>query len=488
MVKNKFYVTTPIYYVNSEPHIGSAYTTILADVFARWHRLKEENVFFLTGTDEHGQKIQQIAKENKTEPKEFVDKIAKKFQETFKLLNISNDFFIRTTNPKHEEEVSKILQELYDKKFIYKGEYEALYCVGCEQYLNKSDLVDGKCPLHKKEPEIIKEEAYMFKLSAFQDKLLKLIETGEFEILPMKRRNEVVSFLKTGLQDISISRKKEKVSWGIELPFDKNHSCYVWIEALLNYVTGLKINNKFKDYWPCDLQLMANDILRIHATIWPALLLALKYKLPKTLYIHGYFTVNGQKMSKSLGNAVSPVYLAEKYGVDAIRYFLIREIPFGDDGDFNENALKERLNNELANELGNLVSRTLNLVEKFGEVKKEKQELKFEISNIDKLILDLKINQALNEIWRLVQDCNRYVNEKKPWELNGKEKEIVLYNLLEGLRIVSILLYPFIPETCEKINKQLGIKNGNLKECEFGLIKSYKSKKGEILFRKIENK
>ncbi|MBU2640051.1 MAG: methionine--tRNA ligase, partial [Nanoarchaeota archaeon] len=309
----KFYVTTPIYYTNSDPHVGSAYTTIAADVLARWHRLKSEDVFFLTGTDEHGQKIQETAESKNINPKIFVDKIAKKFQDVFKLLNISNDYFIRTTNKNHEKEVQRILQELYDKKYIYKGHYESYYCVGCEQYLTESDLVDGKCPLHKIEPELRKEEAYLFKLSKFQNQLLKLIKSGKYCILPENRRKEIITFLESGLKDISISRLKEKIYWGVELPFDKNHTCFVWVDAFWNYLTGLKEKNKFNEFWPPDIQLMAKDILRVHATIWPALLLATGNKLPKTLFIHGYFTVNGQKMSKSLGNVVSPEVLVKNY-------------------------------------------------------------------------------------------------------------------------------------------------------------------------------
>src|SRR3989344_4139428 len=286
MARKKFYITTPIYYTNSFPHIGSAYTTILADVLARWHRLKDDNVFFLTVTDEHGQKIQETAEKQGIKPKEFVDKISKEFKEAFKLLNISNDNFIRTTSKEHEEEVKKILQELYDKKFIYKGGYEAYYCVGCEQYLSETDLVDGKCLLHNREPELRKEEAYLFKLSLFQNKLLKLIKSGEYCILPEIRRKEIIRFIEGGLKDISISRLKKKIYWGIELPFDKEHTCFVWVDAFWNYLTGLKENKKFDKFWPANVQLMAKDIIRVHATIWPALLLATKNKLPEILFVH----------------------------------------------------------------------------------------------------------------------------------------------------------------------------------------------------------
>ncbi|MBI2106163.1 methionine--tRNA ligase [Candidatus Woesearchaeota archaeon] len=488
MVKKKFYITTPIYYVNDIASIGHAYTTIAADVLARWNKLKGYDVFFLTGTDEHGQKIQNVAEEKNIEPKEFVDKISNEFKESFKLLNISNDNFIRTTDKEHEKEVKKVLQELYKKKYIYKGYYEAYYCVGCEQYKTENDLKDGKCILHHTKSELRKEEAYLFKLSKFQNQLLKLIKTGKYSILPDKRRKEVISFIKTGLKDISISRQKEKVYWGIELPFDKNHTCFVWVDAFWNYITGLKQKNKFNKFWPADVQLMAKDIFRVHATIWPALLLATKNKLPKSLFIHGYFTIDGQKMSKSLGNVISPNDLVKKYGADPVRYFLLRHIPFGQDGDFSEEALKIRLNNELANELGNLVSRTLSLAEKnFKSVKKQKIELKIELKNIEKLIDNFELDKVLAEIFKIIQSCNQYINKNKIWELKGKEQEIKIYNLLEALRIISILLSSFMPETSEKINEQLEIKPEKLKDCKFGIAKEYKVRRKGVLFKKIED-
>ena len=482
----KFYITTPIYYANGPPHLGGAYTTIAADIFARWHRLQGEEVFFLTGTDEHGQKIQETAEKQGIKPKEFVDKISKEFKEAFKLLNISNDDFIRTTSKEHEKEVKKILQELYDKKFIYKGGYEAYYCVGCEQYLSETDLVDGKCLLHNREPELRKEEAYLFKLSLFQNKLLKLIKSGEYCILPEIRRKEIIRFIEGGLKDISISRLKKKIYWGIELPFDKEHTCFVWVDAFWNYLTGLKEKKKFDKFWPANVQLMAKDIIRVHATIWPALLLALDYKLPKNLFVHGYFTIDGQKMGKSLSNVISPINLTGKYGVDSLRYFLIREIHFGEDGDFSEDALKNRVNNELANDLGNLLNRSVVLGEKFkGKINGEKElEKKLNVKNIEKLMNEFKLTEALDEIWKFVKGCNKYTNDREPWKKEGKELENILYNLLESLRIISILIGPFMPETSEKIKKQLGVKEETLKDCKFKEFKG-KIKRGEILFNKV---
>ncbi len=467
--KNTFYVTTPIYYTNAVPHLGGAYTTISADIFARWNRQKGKEVFFLTGTDEHGQKIQEIAEKTGKKPKEFVDEIVKKWKEAFDLLNVSNDYFIRTTNPEHEKEVQKMLQELYDKKLIYKGNYESYYCVGCEQYLTKKDLIDGKCPLHKTVPELKKEEAYLFKLSKFQDKLLKLIKTGKYEILPEKRRKEIITFIEGGLEDVSISRLKEKVYWGIPLPFDKNHCTWVWPDAFWNYVSGLKINNKFDKFWPADLQLMAKDIFRVHSTVWPALLLALDYELPKTLFIHGYFTVDGHKMSKSLGNVLDPVELTKKYGADAVRYFMIRNISFGEDGDVTEKSLIDRYNNELANKLGNLVARVSGLIEKYGVEKTENKLLKkLKLKEIEKLMDSYQLDKALNEIFAFIDECNEYVQGKKPWETKDKK---VLFELKESILEIARLLSCFIPDSAEKITKQFSAK---------------KIIKGEILFKKIE--
>ena len=472
-MKNKktFYVTTPVYYTNAPIHLGGAYTTIAADVLARWHKFLGEDVFFLTGTDEHGQKIQEIAEQNKQKPKEFVDNIVSGFKEAFKILNISNNNFIRTTDPFHEGEVKELLNILYKKKLIYKGVYESYYCVGCEQYLTKSDLVDGKCPLHNKVPEFKKEEAYLFKLSSFQDKLFKLIESGDYCILPKDRRKEILTFIKSGLQDISISRLKEKISWGIELPFDKKHVVWVWPDAFWNYISGLRQmgGEKFDKFWPANVQLMAKDIIRVHATIWPALLLGAGYKLPLTLFVHGFFTIDGKKMSKSLGNVISPIYLAEKYGSDSVRYYLMRSIPFGSDGDVSEKALIERHNNELANKLGNLVARVAGLIEKNGEQKTENKLIKkLKLKEIEKYFENYELDKVLNEIFAFIDVCNEYVQVKKPWETKDKK---VLYELKESILKIADLLWPFIPSSSEKIKTQFSEKN---------IVR------GEVLFKKIE--
>ena len=474
--KKTFYVTTPIYYTNADVHLGGAYTTIAADVLARWHRLRGEDVFFLTGTDEHGQKVQETAEKEGLKPKEFVDKIVKNFKEAFKMLNISNDNFIRTTDKEHEEEVKKVLQYLYDKKFIYKGFYESYYCVGCEQYLTQSDLVEGKCPLHNREPELRKEEAYLFKLSSFQNQLRDLIKSGDYEILPEIRRKEILTFIESGLQDISISRLKEKVSWGIELPFDKKHTCFVWVDAFWNYLTGLQGKKVFDKFWPADVQLMAKDIIRVHATIWPALLLATKNKLPRKLFVHGYFTVNGKKMSKSLGNVLSPIDLVKRYGADSVRYFLMRNISFGQDGDVSEKALIDRHNSELANKLGNLVSRVSGLIEKNGCEKNLKYPLPRITKEAEEDLVDLmdnfQLDKALNRIFIYIDATNKWIQEHKPWEIEDEvEKKAILYNLKENILKISELLLPFIPESAEKIQKQFSARN---------------IKKADILFKKIE--
>jgi len=489
-LKKKFYVTTPIYYANGAPHIGHAYTTIIADILARWHKILGEEVFFLTGTDEHGLKIQQSAEKAKKNPKKFVDEISEEFKKTWKNLDIDYDNFLRTTDPEHVRAVQKVLSELHDKKLIYKGKYEASYCIGCEQYKTKNEIDDkGCCTLHKTPVIMKKEEAYLFRMSKFQKDLLKVIEKNAFEIIPKERKNEIAYFLKENkLQDISISRPKSEVEWGIELPFDSEQTCYVWIDAFMNYLTGLGYpsSEKFKRYWPADVQLMSKDILRVHATIWPSMLLSLNLKLPKKLFIHGYFTINGEKMSKSLGNFIDPNKLVRQYSSDIVRYFIIRHIPLGHDGDFSESALKDRHNNELANKLGNLVSRISGMCKgKIPESSIDEELIsKLKLTEIVAHMNNIELDKALSEIFAFIDSCNEYVQQKQPWTLSGKEKEKILYSLADSIRVISILLYPFMPSTSEKINSQFEFEKPDIKNAKFGLTKSAKIKKADILFQK----
>ena len=482
-MKRTFYVTTAIDYVNSEPHVGHLYQKIIADIFARWHKNLKEDVFFLTGTDEHGQKLFNAAKEQGSTPQQLVDKNSEKFREAWKLMDINPDRFIRTTDKDHVKTAQDITIKIYSKGDIYKGIYEGLYCEGCEAYLTEKDLINGECPFHKKPPKLLKEETYFFKLRRYQDKLLEHYKKNPKFILPLTRRNEIINRVKEGLKDLSITRTN--FNWGIPFPLDKKHTTYVWWEALINYISGINYPKaKFRKYWPANIHLLGKDNGWFHAVIWPAMLIAADIEPPKTVFIHGFLTFNKQKISKSLGNTISPKYLADKYGVDQIRYFLVREIPFYEDGDFSEESLKSRINNELANELGNLVNRTLTISKKLKEIKKHPIELEFDIGSIKKLMEEYRITEALNEIWKHVQDTNRYINQKEPWKLQDKELETVLYNCLESIRTISILLWPFIPETCERIQSLLNTENQNLKSFDKE-IKVYKPKEPEILFRKI---
>ena len=474
----KFYVTTAIDYPNAEPHIGHAYQKIVADIFARWHKLIGDDVWFLTGTDEHGKKIQESAEKAGKTPREFVDELSEKFKSAWKSLDIEPNRFIRTTDKDHEKLVQEVIKKCYDKGDIYKGEYEGFYCVGCEAYYTEKDLVDGKCPLHNRPLEKMKEESYFFKLGKYQKFLLDLYKEHPEFIQPKERRNEIISRVSEGLKDLSISRTS--FNWGIPFPIDKKHITYVWFDALFNYLTG---SGKNKEYWPANLHLLGKDNSWFHCVYWPAFLKSAGYKLPKTVFVHGFLTFNGQKISKSLGNSISPKILVEKYGKEAVRYFVSRHFAFaeGNDGDFSEKVLIERYNNELADKLGNLVSRVSTLAEKFGIEECENKLLKkLKLKEIEKHFENYEIDKALNEIFTFVDSCNEYVQKTQPWKSGDKK---VLYELCDSIKAIGILLWPFIPSASEKIAKQFGFEINYKKIKE--PLKENKIEKGEILFRKI---
>lgn len=480
MAKEKFYVTTPIYYPNDIPHVGHAYTTIVADAISRWKKLLGKEVFFLTGTDEHGKKIEEVATKMGKTPKQFVDDLIPKFKDAWKKLDIEYDRFIRTTDKDHEKVIKEMLQRSFDNRDIYLGEYEGLYCVGCERYYTEKELEEGNCPIHKKPAVLLKEQSYFFKLSKYQDKLLELYEKHPEFISPEYRKQEVINRVKEGLRDISISRTS--FDWGIPLPFDKKHVCYVWFDALFNYYSATREKGKEK-FWPADLQILAKDIFWFHAVYWPAFLMSVKEKIPKKLFIHGYWTFNKEKISKSRGKIVN---IDELIGItgnpDSARYFLLREAVFGEDGDFSNEALIDRHNGELTNKLGNLISRVSGLIEKNGLTKCENSlSKKFKLKTFEKLMNNYEFDKALNEIFAFIDVCNEYVQHKKPWETKDKK---VLYELADSIKIIAIILSPFIPSTSEKIAKQFGFEI-SLKNLDKPL-KVSEIKKGEHLFNIVE--
>ena len=481
----KFYLTTAIDYVNAKPHLGHAYEKICSDVIARWHRLRGDDVFFLTGTDENAQKNEQAAKKANKDTKSFVDENTEIFKQLCQALNISNDYFIRTTEERHFKTSRAIIQKVFDKGDIYKGHYEGYYCNGCEAFLTEKDLAHGKCPEHGTKPEWLKEENYFFRMSKYQKEIEKLLSVKGF-ILPDYRRIEMLNRIKEeGLKDISVSRVN--LNWGIPVPFDEKHKIYVWFDALINYISALDYPNggKFRKYWPADVHVIGKGINWFHTVIWPSMLLSAGIPLPKSVFVHGYVNFRGQKMSKSLGSVVDPMELVQKYGPDPIRYFLIRDIPFGGDGDFSEAALKARINGELLSDLGNLVSRVLTLAEKCGKIEGTPELGKrLDFGRIDGFMLNYELHNGLNEIWNFIRSVNKYINDKEPWKLQGKELENVVYNLVESLRVIAILIEPFIPVTAGKINKQLGVSPGGVSDLRFGRFTG-KISRGEHLFKRV---
>jgi methionyl-tRNA synthetase len=509
-MKEKFYLTTPIYYPSANFHIGHCYTTIIADAIARYKRLNGYDVFFLTGTDEHGQKIEKKAIEAGVSPKEYVDKIVDNAKDLWKSLDISYDKFIRTTDSEHVACVQKIFEKLYQQGDIYKGEYKGLYCTPCESFWTETQLKDGKCPDCGRDVHEVKEEAYFFKLSKYQDRLVDYIESHPEFIQPVSRKNEMINnFIKPGLEDLCVSRTSFK--WGIPVTFDDKHIVYVWIDALSNYISALgylsQDDSKFKRYWPADLHIVGKEIVRFHTIIWPIMLMALGLELPKKVFGHGWLVIDGGKISKSSGNYQDPREYIAMYGIDAVRYFVLREVPFGNDGNFSVDAMVTRANADLANVLGNLVNRTIGMINKYFDGVVTNTRCSEELDNdlikvalslrdkVDKDMDKLEVSSALEHIFDLFRACNKYIDETMPWILAKEENKkdrlsTVLYNLVESIRIGTVFLSPFIPSASERIFKQL---NTDIKDMfsvnEFGgYVSGTKVGIADPIFQRIEVK
>jgi methionyl-tRNA synthetase len=498
-----FYVTTPIYYVNAEPHLGHAYTTIAADVLARHMRQRGEDVFFLTGTDEHGEPVTQAAEKLGITPRELGDRYAVRFKEVAARVNATNDFFIRTTDAEHYEVVARVVQRIHDNGHVYEGTYEGWYCPRCADFKTDSELEDGnRCPIHKIVLEREKEDNWFFRLSSFQEPLERLYAERPDFVLPENRYNEALSFIRSGLRDVSLSRARLK--WGVPVPWDESQVIYVWIDALLNYYSALSYAREGQDlterFWPADVHLIGKDILKFHAVIWPALLMAAEIEVPKRVGIHGFLLMGEHKMSKSLGNVIDPFQVADLYGADALRFYLLREVRFGQDGEVSPEGFESRYTSELANEYGNLASRTLAMIARYRDGVVPEADAPAELASefeglaeaVSGHIDELELTTALDELWRRVKRLNAYVQDEQPWTLAKDEAQsdkldAVLYALAEGLRVVSVLLHPFLPEAAEKLLAALGREDRSLDSARLGVVPGG-AKIGELgqLFPKVE--